>query len=377
MAAGVWESDQVGDEHRKVAPSSRSLEEDPPVPAPLRKGWFVALIAVCLVACGGGGGEPSVKEDVPPVPPPYFIAVGSGVLTSSDGTEWDRVVWTDGGTLNLTSAASGNGRLVVAGLEGSIGVSDEGGGWAVIERDPGAFFGAFDVAFGAGRFVTVGEAFNPDFGLGAVIRTSRDGVEWSAVESGLPGLAAVTYGKDMFVAAGAGFVATSADGISWAPSPFDAPRQLFAIAYGDDRFVITGGHGSVFTSSDGFEWTSRESGVSGVTFLRGVAHGGGVFVAVGDEYDAGAKGSVSTIITSPDGTGWTVRHSGASQSLSDVAYGDGTFVVIGQNETTDENGNLRSAVPIALTSRDGTDWETVEIAEDLWLAGVTYRPATD
>ena len=346
------------------------------MPAPLRKGWFVALIAVCLVACGGGGGEPSVKEDIPPVPPPYFIAVGSGVLTSRDGAGWDRVVWADGESLNLTGAASGNGRLAVVGLEGSIGASDEGGGWTVIERDPGAFFGASDVAFGAGRFVGVGEAFNPDFGLGAVIRTSIDGVEWSQVDSGLPGLSAVTYGKGLFVAAGAGFVATSADAIAWEPSPFDTPRQLFAIAYGDDLFVITGGHGSVFTSSDGVEWTSRNSGVSGVTFLRGVAHGSGLFVAVGDEYDTDAKRAVSTIITSPDGADWTVRHSGASQSLSDVAYGAGTFVVIGQNETYDENGNLRNAVPIALTSRDGTDWETVEIAEDVWLNGVAYRPAT-
>ncbi len=346
------------------------------MPAPLRKAWFVALVAVALVACGGGGGEPSVEEDIPPVPPPYFIAVGSGVLTSSDDAGWDRVVWTDGETLNLTGAASGNGRLVVVGLEGSIGISGEGGGWTVVRRDPGAFFGASDVAFGAGRFVAVGEEFNPDFGLQAVIRTSPDGVEWSQVDSG-PGLSAVTYGKGMFVAAGAGFVSTSADGIAWAPSPFDAPRQLFAIAYGDDRFVITGGHGSVFTSSDGVEWTSRDSGVSGVTFLRGVAHGGGLFVAVGDEYDATAKRSVSTIITSPDGADWTVRHSSASQSLSDVAYGDGTFVVIGRHETTDENGNVTSAVPIALTSRDGTAWETVEIAEDIWLNGVAYRPAAN
>lgn len=319
-----------------------------------------------------------MSEDIPPVPPPYFIAVGSGVLASSNGADWSRIAWTDGeNTLNLTSAASGNGRLAVVGLEGSIGAGDEDGGWTVIERDPGEFFGASDVAFGAGRFVTVGEAFNPDFGVGAVIRTSLDGIEWSSVDSGLPGLATVTYGKGMFVAAGAAFVATSADGVSWVPSPFDAPRQLFAIAYGDDRFVITGGHGSVFTSSDGVMWTSRNSGLSGVTFLRGVAHGGGLFVAVGDEYDAGAKRSVSTIITSPDGADWTVRHSGASQSLSDVTYGDGTFVVIGQNEENDENGNLTNAVPIAVTSRNGTDWETVEIAEDVWLAGVTYRPVTE
>ena len=302
--------------------------------------------------------------------------MGSGVLTSRDGADWDRVVWADGESLNLTGAASGTGRLVVVGLEGSIGASDAGGGWTVIERDPGAFFGASDVAFGAGRFVAVGEEFNPDFGLVAIIRTSHDGVEWSLVDSSLPGLAAVTYGKGMFVAAGTAFVATSTDGIAWVPSPFDAPRQLFAIAYGDDRFVITGGRGSVFTSSDAVEWTSRDSGVSGVTFLRGVAHGGGLFVAVGDEYDATAKRSVSTIITSPDGADWTVRHSGDSQSLSDVAYGAGTFVVIGQNETTDENGNLTSAIPIALTSPDGKDWETVEIAEDVWLNGVTYRPAT-
>ncbi|MDE0288852.1 MAG: hypothetical protein OXM88_09780 [bacterium] len=131
-----------------VAQASVDVEEGLLVVAPLRRGWFIALVAVSLVACGDGGGEPSVREDIHPVPPPYFIAVGSGVLTSSDGADWDRIAWTDGvSALNLTGAASGNGRLVVVGLEGSIGASDESGGWTVIQRDPGALFGASDVAF--------------------------------------------------------------------------------------------------------------------------------------------------------------------------------------------------------------------------------------
>ena len=64
---------------------------------------------------------------------------------------------------------------------------------------------------------------------------------------------------------------------------------------------------------------SEESGVSDVTFLRGVTHGDSLFVAVGDEYNATEKMAESAIITSPDGVNWTVRYSGTAQSLRDVA----------------------------------------------------------
>jgi hypothetical protein len=40
-----------------------------------------------------------------------------------------------------------------------------------------------------------------------------------------------------------------------------------------------------------------------------------------------------TIVTSPDGVTWTRWISGTYRLLSDVAYGNGTFVVVGEYGT--------------------------------------------
>ncbi len=53
--------------------------------------------------------------------------------------------------------------------------------------------------------------------------------------------------------------------------------------------------------------------------LRGVAYGDGTFVAVGN---------FSPILTSTDGTEWLVRIPGAT-GLFAVGFGDGVFVAVG------------------------------------------------
>ena len=75
---------------------------------------------------------------------------------------------------------------------------------------------------------------------------------------------------------------------------------------------------SSFASEDplaNWRWRSR-AGDS----LNGVAYGNGTFVAVGDE---------GTILTSPDGTTLTAQDSGTGNDLHGVAYGNGVFVAVG------------------------------------------------
>jgi hypothetical protein len=99
----------------------------------------------------------------------------------------------------------------------------------------------------------------------------------------------------------------------------------------------------VASSPDGLTWTS---GLSGVGYdLYAVAFGNGSFVAVG-QYIV----SVGTqITTSPDGTNWTARTSGVNDYRS-IAYGDEGFVA---------PGGFRSASwEIISTSLDGITWTT-------------------
>ena len=66
--------------------------------------------------------------------------------------------------------------------------------------------------------------------------------------------------------------------------------------------------------------------------LTAVAYGNDTFVAVGEK---------GTIVTSRDGVQWTVRSSGLTDVLGDVAFGNGTFVAVGGS---------------VITSADGVDW---------------------
>lgn len=71
-----------------------------------------------------------------------------------------------------------------------------------------------------------------------------------------------------------------------------------------------------------------------------VAYGNGTFVAVGES---------GRILTSSDGISWTDRGSGGAASLSRVTYGNGIFVAVGNSSTTGYDGTI-------LTSSDGINW---------------------
>ncbi len=95
-------------------------------------------------------------------------------------------------------------------------------------------------------------------------------------------------------------------------------NDLNSVAHGSGLFVAVGERGTILTSPDGVSWTARASGTD--EWLWGVAYGNGRFVAVGG---GGA------ILTSPDGVTWTQRTSLEKSDLLSVAYGNGLFVVVG------------------------------------------------
>jgi hypothetical protein len=82
-------------------------------------------------------------------------------------------------------------------------------------------------------------------------------------------------------------------------------------------------------------WSSVGSGVA--VNLWGVCHGGGQFVAVGEQ---------GTILTSQDGTAWTRQTSGTAVWLTSVAYGLGHYLAVGAGGTV-------------ISSRDARTWTTV------------------
>jgi hypothetical protein len=100
---------------------------------------------------------------------------------------------------------------------------------------------------------------------------------------------AITYGNGKFVAVShQGEMAYSADGITWtavADSKFDG-YPISAITYGNGRFGAGGrgrSSGTMAYSADGVTWTLVADSTFGRSDIFAITYGGGRFVAVGDD----------------------------------------------------------------------------------------------
>ena len=110
------------------------------------------------------------------------------------------------------------------------------------------------------------------------------------------------------------------------PSP-----SLYAVAYGNGYYVAVGTSGAVWRSRDGLNWTDYSPGA--FSEFRGIGFGEGVFVTVGWN---------GAIYTSTDGASWIQRDAGVFMppNLNDVAYGNGSFVAVGDYSTILQSGAL-------------------------------------
>ena len=196
----------------------------------------------------------------------YFHNLSSGwVGTSADGVSWTTV---GGGDEPLNGIADNGNRLVAVG-DGTIGWSDDGATWSF--QDLGESVALDGVAWTGKRFVAVGRDQEP--GTDPVVRilVSEDGKTWtqaSPADGGVGGdLEAVAASPSGLVAAGAGTVEVSGDGLTWQslletpPASTIGPMVAAApglVAVGDRPIPPSwkGLHArTVWTSSDGIDWS--------------------------------------------------------------------------------------------------------------------------
>jgi len=199
-----------------------------------------------------------------------FVAVGEKgtILTSQDGVTW--ITRTSGVTSNLYRVTHGNSTFVVVGEKGTILTSQDGVTWT--KRVSGITSALFDVTYGNNIFVVVGRGSDecgcPQLALDppppctpcpAIILASSDGINWTSRILGPVdfGLTEVRYGNGIFVA----FVSywsprstlmydsifTSSNGVDWSPGP----SRLLALTFSDDIFVGIGLDLKIRTSPDG------------------------------------------------------------------------------------------------------------------------------
>ena len=298
-----------------------------------------------------------------------FVAVGhEKVAHSSDGVNWTPIL--QGNEIYAMRGLSGNrgivygaGKFIAVGYFGEISYSADGENWISVNekkaRVPITVDSLKDIIHADGKFVAVGNGR---------IAHSIDGMSWVSVKTDFS-VSGIAYGDGKFVVAGTSKVAFSTDAENWISVPRAAIDKIrkesgvsadfTRIAYGGDKFVAVGYSGVMAYTADDENWIIDTSYFNrsadnnddkfvvvedddgknltahpinssfGANRINDIAHGNGIFVAVG----VGGKIGYST-----DGEKWIPIAPGnvdnttgafAQHDINSIVYGGGRFVAVG------------------------------------------------
>lgn len=233
-----------------------------------------------------------------------FVAVGLGglVMTSTDGKSWQEKA---SGTLNaLYDVTWADGTWTAVGYNSVLWTNDLNSWYRT--SVPGVFrFNGIEHA--AGLFVAVGYSNE----VAAVIYTSPDLVDWTLAENSRSGqVYDVSYGNGRFVAVGDECLYYSDDGAEWNTVANPTDGGFRSVEWIDKTFIALGPRGAMYTSPDGAIWDPIASGTG--MGLRDVDHDGTRYVVVGEgglimlssNPSGGTGGGCSTSGFPPEGPAW-------------------------------------------------------------------------
>lgn len=269
------------------------------------------------------------------LPGPGFVTVGgdgsvAAVAVSSDGTEASWTQYSIPGVSTLRAVTVADGLFVaITSVEGTVLTSSDGVEWANLgssELDANRSV----LCYGKGNLIAAGQ--------GGVYSVSSDkGQTWTNYAPPIfsHDVGSIVYSPDLdiFVAVGgAGYVATSNDGITWTDhgSSMITASKLAKVVYGDGRFVAVGysAFSPVFASSvDGVTWQDHGSGTSGIAAqLFAGAYNGSTFIGAGTgpQFVHSASGDVWADGTLTAGSLFTAP-------IYAATTGDGITVAVGYN----------------------------------------------
>jgi photosystem II stability/assembly factor-like uncharacterized protein len=255
-----------------------------------------------------------------------FVVAGNGgtIYTSVSGHEWVKSV--SGTSAGLYHVSLCNDRFYATGLNGTIISSSDGKTWTA--HTSGTQDKILSIAYGNNAFVACGQ--------NGLILLSSNSNEWAQISSGIchKHLNSIAFGNDIFVAVGdSGKILSSLDAITWKPEMSGTSADLISAVFCKDRFFVFDSTGTVYTSSDADTWTATRP-YTGI--LNTIAYGNGKFVLAGNN---------GTILTSTDLETWVSRSRVTGEDLTNLAFGNGTFVASGYNFITSTDGVLWSSIP--------------------------------
>jgi len=262
--------------------------------------------------------------------PNLYVAVGdlATVMTSGNGVDWSPEFVPDAMTNSIFLGVGGTTNLLVAvGNQGSLMISPNN---------------------------TTNVVFTNQMGNVITQAVSTLGVIWQAVvpRPTVGDLQGVGYFNGLYIVTGTGgTVLTSPDGTNWTTRFAPTSKLLTSVASFPGGVVATGDDGAIVTSTNGTNWESQTSGT--LDWLYRVRYLNGQLITVGQN---------GRILTSSNGTNWTSRTSGTGAWLNDVTFIAGTYFAVGTQGTL-------------LSSTDSVNWTNrgVITAKSLYSAATDSR----
>ncbi len=227
-------------------------------------------------------------------------------------------------------------RVVAAGRNGGIAVSNDGIEWQTFEEVSGERLTGLTHL--AGHFWAYGET-------GTLLR-SADGIDWEAQATGsvqtLRGIA-FDPGTSRYVVVGdTGNVLISTDGELWQAHETDPAWEFVDVAYATAGFIAAARGGRVLRSTDGESWTLLQESI-GHEHLGAIAYGNGHYVI------AGGLGQDTVFFVSDNGDAWQEAQVPLPALITNLTFVDDRFLAAGYSGTV-------------LQSNNGLDWEILHTA---------------
>jgi hypothetical protein len=278
-------------------------------------------------------------------PSGQIVAIAGGtILTSSDAISWIPRISSTSGSFTSICRTYDKWVATIGGLaspyEGlNIFSSVDASAWSITAGPMYSFPGYSRLVWCDTQLILTSGYMSSS---GGNIFTSPDGVNWKQCITNVSGLSDVAYGANKNVAVGYhGSILTSTDGINWIFRNSGTHSSLTAITWTGTQFVAVGDYGVIITSPDGIAWTRKYANQANV--LTSLFWTGSQIVAVG---------RFGSIITSPDGNTWTLQNSGVTANLYGITGTSNRMAAIG----AELNHNSADSVGIILSSRDGITW---------------------
>ena len=246
---------------------------------------------------------------------------------------------------NWSSVAYGGGKFVAVAIStDTAAYSDDGITWKSAKLPHAGSW--MCVTYGNNRFVAL--ASNS-----STAAYSLDGITWNTMT--LPRTdvwVSVAYGNGCFIAVPSGGESYiySYGGTNWYVGTLPTSEFWSDITHDGSEFIITGEYSPVILAGSHNNWTQITNN-SGVNLTQIASDDNQFSVALGGQYD-------SMVCWTADGLTWT-KVTVNLDMMSDIAYGNGKFVVIGSGDK-------------ALYSSDGKTWTQTTLPESLSWSVVTY-----